>query len=161
MHAARNINLCTKDCLCLFVCPTGATDTEDGQVDFTKCLDGCRLCVDACPSHALYFVYDNYAPPQEKSREMKAFLRVMAENKVAQEHFAAVIAKTSSNPLERQLAKAFEKSNRIMAEDCLREAGFMLPQSEEVRAFLQGLLEKDQGELFPKEAVETLLALLS
>jgi len=66
MHAARNISLCTKDCLCLFVCPTGATDTETGQIDFDRCLDGCRLCVDACPSHALYFVMDNYPEPKRK-----------------------------------------------------------------------------------------------
>jgi NAD-dependent dihydropyrimidine dehydrogenase PreA subunit len=160
MHAARNISLCTKDCLCLFVCPTGATDTEDGQIDFTKCLEGCRLCVDACPSHALYLVPDNYAPEQEKSRDMKAYLRVMAENKVSQEQVAKEIAENSKNPIERQLARALEKSNRIMAEDCLREAGYMLPQSEEVRAFLKGLLETDQVEDFPKEAVEELLQLL-
>ena len=24
-YAVRNIRLCTKDCLCLYVCPTGAT----------------------------------------------------------------------------------------------------------------------------------------
>ena len=40
MHAVRNIRLCTKDCLCLYVCPTGATDTETGQVDASKCI-GC------------------------------------------------------------------------------------------------------------------------
>jgi hypothetical protein len=91
---------------------------------------------------------------------MKAYLRVMAENKVSQEQVAKEIAENSKNPIERQLARALEKSNRIMAEDCLREAGYMLPQSEEVRAFLKGLLETDQVEDFPKEAVEELLQLL-
>ena len=52
MYAVRNLRLCTKDCLCLYVCPTGATDTENGQVDAKKCI-GCGLCVKACPSHAL------------------------------------------------------------------------------------------------------------
>lgn len=28
-YAARNLRLCTKDCLRLYVCPTGTTDTED------------------------------------------------------------------------------------------------------------------------------------
>ena len=53
MYAVRNLRLCTKDCLCLYVCPTGATDTENGQVDAKKCI-GCGLCVKACPSHALF-----------------------------------------------------------------------------------------------------------
>ena len=26
-YAVRNIRLCEKDCLCLYVCPTGATNT--------------------------------------------------------------------------------------------------------------------------------------
>ena len=31
--AVRNLRLCTKDCICLYVCPTGATDTEDSIID--------------------------------------------------------------------------------------------------------------------------------
>ena len=37
LRAVRNLRICSKDCLCLFVCPTGATDTETGQIDFEKC----------------------------------------------------------------------------------------------------------------------------
>lgn len=51
-HAYRNIELCTKDCLCLFVCPTGATNNETGQIDFSKCI-GCGSCANACPSEQL------------------------------------------------------------------------------------------------------------
>ena len=31
-YAVRNLRLCTKDCLCLYVCPTGASDTEDSII---------------------------------------------------------------------------------------------------------------------------------
>ena len=31
--AVRNIRLCSKDCLCLYVCPTGASDTENSIID--------------------------------------------------------------------------------------------------------------------------------
>ena len=37
--AVRNIRLCTKDCLCLYVCPVGATDTEDSIIDVKNVLD--------------------------------------------------------------------------------------------------------------------------
>lgn len=110
MHAARNIALCTKDCLCLFVCPTGATDTETGQIDFAKCLDGCRLCVDACPSHAIYLVYDTYAPKPAKDEKLVAALDRLLESKVKQETKASSLADTS------KLAKALALSNRILAE---------------------------------------------
>ena len=50
MHAVRNIRLCTKDCLCLYVCPSGATDTENSVIDPEKCI-GCGACVEACPWH--------------------------------------------------------------------------------------------------------------
>ncbi|MGN0415634.1 MAG: ATP/GTP-binding protein [Agathobacter sp.] len=30
--AVRNLRLCTKDCLCLYVCPVGATDTENSVI---------------------------------------------------------------------------------------------------------------------------------
>jgi NAD-dependent dihydropyrimidine dehydrogenase PreA subunit len=161
MHAVRNISLCTKDCLCLFVCPTGATDTEDGQIDFSKCLQGCRLCVDACPSHALYLVPDNYAPQQEKSEEtVKALLGLVA-SKTEQERVARQVAANGSDPTERQVARAMAMSCRIMAEDCLREAGYMLPHTERVRALLREMLERVGGEAEIRSGIETLLDLVS
>jgi len=54
-YAVRNIRLCTKDCLCLYVCSTGATDTENSIIDVDKCI-GCGDCADACPSGAISMV---------------------------------------------------------------------------------------------------------
>jgi Fe-S-cluster-containing hydrogenase component 2 len=160
MHAARNISLCTKDCLCLFVCPTGATDTETGQIDFDRCLDGCRLCVDACPSHALYLVMDNYAEPKQKSARVTQALQALMESKSGQETVATTLASTADSDAKKLLAKAFAYSNRILAEDCGREAGFMLPQSAVVRDFLIGLLDQPFDETFPTDAVRELLELV-
>ena len=51
--AVRNLRLCTKDCLCLYVCPTGATDTENSIIDTGKCI-GCGVCRDNCRPHAIH-----------------------------------------------------------------------------------------------------------
>ena len=51
-YAVRNLRLCTKDCLCLYVCPTGATDTEDSVIDVSKCI-GCGARAEACSSSAI------------------------------------------------------------------------------------------------------------
>jgi len=157
MRAVRNIRLCTKDCLCLYVCPTGATDTQTGQIDAVKCISGCRVCVDACPSHAISLVPEEYPPQQEKAHAVQAELRSLAASKVRAEQIASKAANISKDPAERQLAKAISMSNRLMAEDLLREAGYMLPQSQNVKALLQSLAEADQPEGFPKETVEQLL----
>lgn len=53
--AVRNLRLCTKDCLCLYVCPVGATDTENSIIDVNKCT-GCGACAGACPSGAHRFL---------------------------------------------------------------------------------------------------------
>ncbi len=50
-----------------------------------------------------------------------AALRQLVSSKVEQEQLAAGLPGT--------LAKAAEKTSRIMAKDLLRESGFMLPQS--------------------------------
>lgn len=160
MHAVRNIRLCTKDCLCLYVCPTGATDTENGQIDAAKCISGCRLCVDACPSHAISLVPEEFPPQQEKSAEVISSLRALASSKAEQEQIAEKIAVDTKDPITRQLAKAISMSNRLMTEDLLREAGYMLPQSENVKALLESMLEKEQPESFPKEAAKRLLEIL-
>lgn len=160
MKAVRNIRLCTKDCMCLYVCPTGATDTENGQIDASKCLDACRACVDACPEHAISKVPFNYPPQQAKKDNVLKALRVLLDSKLKQEQALDNIIKTSASPAQKQLAKALKMSTRLMAEDLLRESGYMLPQGAPAREFLQGLLDKKQEEGFPKEAVEQGLKLL-
>ena len=147
--AVRNVRLCEKDCLCLYVCPTGASDTENSVIDAEKCI-GCGACADACPARAISLVPREYPPQQKKADEVAAALRSLARSKAEQESIAAA--------LPGPLAKAVEASNRIMAEDLLREAGYMLPQSGNTRRLLEEMLA-DAGEPdFPAEAVQKLLA---
>lgn len=155
MYASRNIVLCTKDCLCLFVCPTGATDTETGQIDKNLCIDGCRLCVDACPSHAIYLVQQNYPEPKPKEAELAEMLFNLLEQKSNQEGIAEQIQQNTDNLMEKKLAKALKESCRIVAEDCAREAGYMLPQSRKVRDLLLELSSDSDNEV--KEIVRKLL----
>ena len=160
MHEVRNIRLCTKDCICLFVCPTGATDTETGQIDASKCLDGCRLCVDACPSHAIFLLPRNYAPQQKKSEVTVQALRELAKSKAQQEKLALEIASETKDPIVRQLATTLARSTRILQEDLYRESGFMLPQDAITKDFLKEQLASNKDKEFPREAVERLLELL-
>ncbi len=147
-YAVRNLRLCTKDCLCLYVCPTGATDTENSIIDVSKCI-GCGDCADACPSGAISIVPEVYPPQQPKTEAVINALKVLLRSKSEQEMIAA--------GLPGKLAVAIEKSNHIMAEDIIREAGYMLPQSDNALDFLKSLIDRQQPEDFPKEAVEKLL----
>lgn len=146
--AVRNVRKCEKDCLCLYVCPTGASDTENSVIDAEKCV-GCGACADACPAGAISMVPKEYPPQQEKKEAVIAALRSLVASKSEQEQLASL--------LPGKLAKALEKSNHIMAENLLREAGYMLPQSGNVRQFLQELLFRE-GDGFPAETVKKLLA---
>ena len=151
-YAVRNIRMCEKDCLCLYVCPTGATDTENSVIDIDKCI-GCGACADACPSAAISMVPREYPPQQKKAEAVTAALRRLVSSKAEQERIAA--------GLPGPLAEAIRRSERIMAEDLLRETGYMLPQSGNTRMFLKGLSAyvKDPG--FPADAVERLLETLT
>lgn len=157
MFASRNLRLCTKDCMCLYVCPTGATDTETGQIDFAKCI-ACGECVKSCPSGAISMVPDKYPVQQRKTKSMCRTLDLISANKAQSEVIAKRIRDSTDDPVLMQLASALVRSNRLMAEDICRESGYMLPQSGNVRKLLEDLLAKDHPEDFPRKAVEELLS---
>ena len=129
-YAVRNLRLCTKDCLCLYVCPTGATDTENSIIDPKKCI-GCGACAASCPSSAISMVPKELPPQQPKEDKVVEALRGLIQSKAAAEIVAS--------QLPDALSAAVEKSSRLMAEDLCREAGFMLPQSGNTRSFLEGI----------------------
>ena len=156
LRAVRNLRICSKDCLCLFVCPTGATDTETGQIDFEKCI-GCGACSKACPSGAISMVPYKYPKQQEKDELVIEKLKRVINSKVEQEQIANYIYENSNDEKEKLLAKILMKSNRLITEDLYREAGYMLPQSSNTKKFLENLLEKDKTN---KDDIEKLLKLL-
>ena len=155
-YAVRNVRLCTKDCLCLYVCPTGATDTENSIIDREKCI-GCGACANACPSKAISLVPIEMPIPQAKSEVVKNALNIIAASKTNTEQAARQIAKQTDSDTLNRLMMAVESSSRVMAEDLLREAGFMLPQSENVQQMLETLVTNPPSTDFPIKAAEKLL----
>ena len=156
IRAVRNLRICSKDCLCLYVCPTGATDTETGQIDFAKCI-GCGACRKACPSGAISMVPYQYPKQQHKDELVVKKLNRIIKSKVEQEQLASYIYSNSKDDKQKKLAKAIIRSNRLMAEDLYREAGFMLPQSKNTKEFLEKLLKSNNG---LQEDIKKLIQLL-
>ena len=144
-YAVRNLRLCTKDCLCLYVCPSGATDTENSIIDVNKCI-GCGACADACPSSAISMMPKELPPQQPKEDKVVEALRALVQSKSEAENIAS--------QLPDALSKAVAKSSRLMAEDLCREAGYMLPQSANTKEFLE--LIKTYPDI-PGDAVNSLL----
>ena len=156
MVAVRNIDLCSKDCLCLYVCPNGATDTENSIIDVDKCT-GCGMCANACPSKAISMVPVEYPAQQKKKKEVVNSLNKLSKSKVKQEKIAKQIANNTDKPGFKKLMTAISKSNRLMAEDIIRESGYMLPQSSNANKILNEIKNNDKFENIPAQEIEKLL----
>ena len=117
--AVRNLRLCTKDCLCLYVCPVGATDTENSIIDVNKCI-GCGVCAEACPSGAISMVPMEYPEQQSKTDAVRSVLNTLAQNKADGEKAALQVAETTGLDGLYRLMKAISKSERLISEDVLR-----------------------------------------
>lgn len=156
--AVRNLRLCTKDCLCLYVCPIGATDTENSIIDVNKCI-GCGACADVCPSGAISMVPKVYPVQQAKTDSVKAVLNSVAQRKADEEKAALQIAEATEKDGLYRLMKAVAKSERLVAEDIMREAGYMLPQSNNAHELLEELIAKSPDG-FPVETAKKLLNMI-
>ena len=153
--AVRNLSLCTKDCLCLYVCPNGATDTENSIIDVNKCI-GCGECAKACPSKAISMMPLKLPPQQKKTNDVVNSLNEIIENKNKCETIAQQLSKNTNSDSFYKLMLAVQKSNRLMAEDLVREAGYMLPQSANSQNLLNELYLKEK-DIFVKESIKKIL----
>lgn len=158
-RAVRNIKLCTKDCLCLYVCPTGATDTENGQIDSLKCT-GCGICAKACPSHAISMVPYKYPRQQEKQEDICKMLKQLAVSKIENKCISNNISNREENKNVKKLFKAISLSNSIMSQELMREAGYMLPQSENTIKLLEKLADDVNIDVDKLNEIKELIELL-
>ena len=154
--AVRNLRLCTKDCLCLYVCPTGAADTENSVIDVAKCI-GCGACAEACPSAAISMVPADYPPQQGKEKPVLDASLTLSASKATQEKIARQISASVNRDGLKRLTAALAKSTRLINEDLLRESGYMLPQSANAQNLLKRLIADPPTKEFPTEAAEELL----
>ena len=155
MVAVRTIRMCTKDCLCLYVCPTGATDTEDSIIDVNKC-NGCGACAQSCPSSAISMVPLEYPVQQKHTDKVLAAEDRLTKSKCTQERTAKQIAESTDKDGLYRLMKAVEMSSRLMAEDILRESGYMLPQSANSQNFLIDMINEGP-KTFPRDIAKEIL----
>ena len=157
--AVRNLRLCTKDCLCLYVCPTGATDTENSIIDTKKCI-GCGVCAGACPGGAISMVPVEYPPQQAKTERVISAARPLIKSKADAEKTALQIAASAESDGVYRFMTAIAKSSRLVSEDLLRESGYMLPQSTEVHELLSSLLTPPVPDGLPADAAKKLIEII-
>ena len=129
------------------ICPVGATDTENSVIDIDKCI-GCGMCAQACPSGAISMGTKEYPAQQSKTDQVKAVLNKTAQAKADEEKEALQIAEATDKDGLYRLMKAVAKSERLVAEDIMREAGFILSKSNNTHELLEDLVANPPTKVF-------------
>ena len=151
-HAYRNIKMCTKDCLCLFVCPTGAANNETGQIDYSKCI-GCGVCAEACPSKAITLIPNNMPEIQPKNKSIIDKNFKLANFKIEEIKILKYLLKKATNE-EQKILKALIYSNQIIIEDLMRESGYMLPNTKYSKNLLNNIRKNEELKEIAQELIE-------
>ena len=102
----------------------------NGIIDVEKCT-GCGRCVEACVSKAITLIPEEFPTPQKHDEDVLSMMNTVLSAKAQAECIASA--------LPGKFARALERSNRIMAEDISREAGYMLPQGKNARKFRKNM----------------------
>ncbi len=154
--AVRSARLCTQDRLCRYVCPTGATNTETGVIDTAKCM-GCGVCTLACPSGAIAMIPVEYPPQQKKDESVVQAALALSALLACEEKIAGQLAGHAENDGVFRLMTAFAQSLRLVHEDVLSEAGYLLPQCAGVRKLLAAWEAEPPFPGFPSGSARRLL----
>lgn len=101
-----------------------------------------------------------FPPQQSKTDEVKVTLNELAQNKSDGETMARQIVDTTDREGLSRLMSAVVKSERLIAEDIVREAGFMLPQSNNAHELLEELIANPPTSDFPMETAKKLLEIV-
>ena len=96
-------------------------------------------------------------PQQPKTDEVVATLNELAQSKSDGEVIAKEIAVKANQDGLYRLMSAVAKSERIIAEDIVREAGFMLPQSDNAHKLLEEFIINPPSADFPTEIAKKIL----
>lgn len=112
------------------------------------CIKGC-FCLYVCLTGAVSRVPKEYPKQLDKKEPVINAFKGLT---VQQDRAGRIASKLPGG----RLAVVIKKSNQIMAEDLIREAGCMLPKSENSYEFLQDFLTLDQPGGFPESSTKNL-----
>jgi rubrerythrin len=94
---------------------------------------------------------------RDKADDVVTSLNALLKSKSEQKLIAKNIENECSDKLGKDFAKAIAISCQMQAEDIIREAGFMLPQSDNSIAMLEEMLINEKDTDFPRETAQQLL----
>jgi ferredoxin len=113
------------------------------------------LCVDACPSGAIYLVYQRIPKRQLPQEELTELLSGLLLSQAARSLHSRIAAEAEKSKQPAALLAGLALSSKVLGEDCIRESGHLVPEAGRMEdligsALIQRLYNQnhnDNGEL--------------